>query len=78
VEKMDNRESLLTLIFKRMRPSLAAAGCWDSALTKLYEAQERGREARRLQSSLSPQRGPQVAARCLLPKKRANASTEKD
>jgi len=34
---------------------------YEQEITQLYEAQEQEREARRLQSSLSPQRGPRLS-----------------
>jgi hypothetical protein len=34
---------------------------YEQEITRLYEAREQEREARRLQSSLSPQRGPRLS-----------------
>jgi hypothetical protein len=39
---------------------------FDQEITKLYEDREKEREARRLQSCLSPQRGPIAALRAVL------------
>ncbi len=39
-----------------------AAGAFMQEITKLYEAREQEREARRLQASLSPQRGPRSSS----------------
>jgi hypothetical protein len=37
------------------------AQAFEQEITKLYEAREQEREARRLQSFLSPQRGPRLS-----------------